>query len=858
MDIKQLKINGVAFYPKVPVEAIVSVDGDTGAVDTTVQPNSDNLVTSGAVYTAIQGKSTTWTDVQGKPNFATVATSGSYNDLTDKPTIPSAMSVDDALNANSTNPVQNKVVNGAIGGLQQSISGVSSQLNNKLSSGDLKTVNGQSLVGSGNITIEGGGSTIEDYLKSISLDGTKITVTDSYGAAVAWEVNSPTITFAVADDNQTPGGTIQLNQRNDATIYLPAAVAGGTASVKSITLDDNGSASLAGEGSIYLQGLDGIKTKFNNNVISLYLEDQFKVDMQSALETAAQSLIDVGDLEERVAALEAIEPGEGGTSPSVYLKSITKSGNTYTIKDQANTETSWTIPTIPTIPTVNNSTVTFAIADAEHPAGGSFTLNQDTSATIYLPASTGEGGTTYIENPFDISQHSITELSDVDTSGTKDDGYTLVYNQSNGKWVPAAPFGGSLGSLSNVTITSPAEGQVLKFTGQKWENGTISAGSGDENVIETIKVNGTALTPDSNKAVDITVPNLNISTATPTNGQVLKWNGTQWAPATDNTSEGGGSITVDNALSNTSEYPVQNKVIASEISSLSSGINSVSMNKQNKLVSGTNIKSINNQSLLGSGNWDSSIELVDHAVDGVTQKTVQYTKLGDSQATTLFDIDYKVKQGSWNPVASYAVYTAIGDKFTSLNTKYSQGVDLTGVVNYISHSETVVGSDLRGVTSMSMTITWFNACGNSGQSERLNKKTHTFDRVAMNFDGTQWDPQLMIDELNNQNSTDFQIQGRPVFTFTEESSGRYAISMQLGLSSAKYQVYSISNIKFYYAENELPQAAPPSTSIEYSYTYSSVKDGIYVDKSHNAILVCINNYWYKLADLEEFPIQPND
>jgi hypothetical protein len=91
--------------------------------------------------------------------------------------------------------------------------------------------------------------------------------------------------------------------------------------------------------------------------------------------------------------------------------------------------------------------------------------------------------------------------------------------------------------LSNVTITSPVEvGQVLKFTGQKWENGTISAGSGDENIIETIKVNGTALTPDSNKAVDITVPNLNISTAIPSNGQVLKWNGTQWAPANDATS----------------------------------------------------------------------------------------------------------------------------------------------------------------------------------------------------------------------------------------------------------------------------------------------------------------------------------
>ena len=32
-----------------------------------------------------------WTDVSGKPSFATVATTGSYNDLTNKPTIPAAV-----------------------------------------------------------------------------------------------------------------------------------------------------------------------------------------------------------------------------------------------------------------------------------------------------------------------------------------------------------------------------------------------------------------------------------------------------------------------------------------------------------------------------------------------------------------------------------------------------------------------------------------------------------------------------------------------------------------------------------------------------------------------------------------------
>lgn len=47
-------------------------------------------------------------------DLATVATSGSYNDLTDKPTIPASSTVDSELSSSSTNPVQNKVINAAL------------------------------------------------------------------------------------------------------------------------------------------------------------------------------------------------------------------------------------------------------------------------------------------------------------------------------------------------------------------------------------------------------------------------------------------------------------------------------------------------------------------------------------------------------------------------------------------------------------------------------------------------------------------------------------------------------------------------------------------------------------------------
>ena len=47
--------------------------------------------------------------------LAKVAKSGSYNDLTNKPTIPPAITVDQTLSLTSTNPIANKVIYSYIG-----------------------------------------------------------------------------------------------------------------------------------------------------------------------------------------------------------------------------------------------------------------------------------------------------------------------------------------------------------------------------------------------------------------------------------------------------------------------------------------------------------------------------------------------------------------------------------------------------------------------------------------------------------------------------------------------------------------------------------------------------------------------
>lgn len=144
MEIKQLKLNGTAFYPKVGIDSIVNAAGQASAVDTVVIENSSNLVTSGAVYDAIQegsgSETVVWDDITNKPDFKTVATSGSYSDLTNKPIIPTKTS----QLTNDSSFVNDYQLSGK---------------QDKLTSGtNIKTINNQSILGSGNIDIQGGGS----------------------------------------------------------------------------------------------------------------------------------------------------------------------------------------------------------------------------------------------------------------------------------------------------------------------------------------------------------------------------------------------------------------------------------------------------------------------------------------------------------------------------------------------------------------------------------------------------------------------------------------------------------------------------------------------------------------------------
>lgn len=113
----------------------------------------------------------------------------------------------------------------------------------------------------------------------------------------------------------------------------------------------------------------------------------------------------------------------------------------------------------------------------------------------------------------------LVDLNDVAIT-TPTDGQVLKYNSASQKWENGAGGGGgasALNDLSDVTIANPSSGQALLYDGTKWENANLPAPP--------------AVPDELNDLSDV---NIN----TPSNGQVLKFNGTDWVNANES---GGGA-----------------------------------------------------------------------------------------------------------------------------------------------------------------------------------------------------------------------------------------------------------------------------------------------------------------------------
>lgn len=103
------------YYTKTEVDTALATKANSSSLSTVATSGSYNDLTNKPTIPAAQVNSD-WNAASGvaqilnKPTLATVATSGSYNDLSDKPVIPAGVTVDQTLDTSSTNAIANSAV----------------------------------------------------------------------------------------------------------------------------------------------------------------------------------------------------------------------------------------------------------------------------------------------------------------------------------------------------------------------------------------------------------------------------------------------------------------------------------------------------------------------------------------------------------------------------------------------------------------------------------------------------------------------------------------------------------------------------------------------------------------------------
>lgn len=154
----------------------------------------------------------------------------------------------------------------------------------------------------------------------------------------------------------------------------------------------------------------------------------------------------------------------------------------------------------------------------------------------------------------------------------------------------------------------------------------VAAGA-DENVIEEVQVNGTAL-PVSGKSVNVTVPSY--SDATPTTPGLMSASD---KGKLDGIAAGATAVTVDAALSDTSENPVQNKVVKGALDGKANDADVVKTVNGIAPVQGGVTLPVDSAPASGSGNLISSDAVYQALMDAQTLLESIYLKLTGGTVT---------------------------------------------------------------------------------------------------------------------------------------------------------------------------------------------------------------------------------
>ncbi|MEI7801488.1 MAG: hypothetical protein WCI97_02465 [Bacteroidota bacterium] len=228
-------------------------------------------------------------------------------------------------------------------------------------------------------------------------------------------------------------------------------------------------------------------------------------------------------------------------SVRVSIKDLTATGTTLYSETQSATTNQFGLFTLAlgtgTVVSGNFSTISWAVGAKFmkvelDPAGGSSYIDMGTSQLLSVPYALVAGSTV------NVPSLTLNDLTDVNTAGVTAN-QVLLWNGTN--WVPGTISGGdnwgTQAAVTNSTLSGngtsatplglaqqgASSGQVLKWNGTNWAPGSDNVGSssGSVNVTARLTGDGTLANP------------LDIAQQAATSGQVLKWGGSSWVPSTD-------------------------------------------------------------------------------------------------------------------------------------------------------------------------------------------------------------------------------------------------------------------------------------------------------------------------------------
>ena len=458
-----------------------------------------------------------------------------------------------------------------------------------------------------------------------------------------------------------------------------------------------------------------------------------------------------------------------------------------------------------------------SVTPATAASGGSLTYNNTTGVFTFAPADLSGLATSTEVGALDLNS-----LTDVNFSNPTAN-QVLKYNNSTLKWelgndndtnysimgagnsyaaglvlAGSATHGNAflrkdglwgtiaIGDLSNVSTIAPSVGQVLKWNGTEWAPSTdLTASSGSGIALTDLSVSvasaGTSdLSYDNTTGVfTFTPPDLSglastssvptnlqdladVDSGTPSNGQIIKWDGDSWALAADETAAGIAltdlSVTTVASGATSLKYDNSTGIFTFTPPDLTSYLTSVAINDLTDVdttgaAAGSVLKYNGTSWVIGIDNNTGAGEGVDFTQFSAVTAAAGNTSLTYDDAGTF----------TYTPpdLSSYALSANIPDNLSDLSDVSSAAPSDGQVLKWNTENghwypgtDNVGGAGGSGITLTDLSVTTENASGNGALA--YDNTTGTFDFTPADLSGyatTTSLNNLNLGDLNDVNAS---------------------------------------------------------------------------------------------------------